>query len=257
MRHKLKAFVLGALSIFTFLLLWYIGTKTSSLGEMIPDPVTVIKAFIESFSEPIGPCTILGHMGWSLSRVIIAYSFAAVTGIVLGVLMGWNAYVEAVFMPLYSMIRPIPPIAWIPLAILWFGLGEMPKYFLIFLAAFCTITMNAYQGAKTVDPILIGASRMLGANQIQIFFTIILPSSVPTIFAGLQVAVSVCWTTVVAAEMVRSAEGLGWVIISAQSNNDTTQMLIGILSIGIIGLLLAFIMRGAEDRLCMWNKSEK
>lgn len=257
MKKRGKAILIGVFAFLSFLALWHFGTSKTIFGELIPGPIIVFQAFFQSFSEPIGPCTILGHIGWSLSRVAIAYVLAAAAGIILGVLMGWNKYIEAIFMPLYNMIRPIPPIAWIPLAILWFGLAELPKYFLIFLAAFCTITMNAYQGAKTVDPILIGASKMLGANNIQVFFTIILPSSVPTIFAGLQVAVSVCWTTVVAAEMVRSAEGLGWVIISAQSNNDTTQMLVGILAIGIIGFILAFVMRKAEEYLCAWNRSEK
>lgn len=256
MLENSRAVVIGFLSILCLLMVWQLAVSVTTLGKLLPGPLTVISAFIKSFTVPIGPTTILGHAGWSLSRVMISYVAAAISGIIIGVLMGWNRVIEAIIMPLYNVIRPIPPIAWIPLAILWFGLDEAPKRFLIFIAAFCIITMNAYQGARMVDPVLVGAAEMLGANKIQIFFTIILPASVPSIFAGLQVAVSSCWTTVVAAEMVRSAEGLGWVIISAQSVNNTTQMLVGIISIGLIGFFLSILMRKTEERLCAWNKSE-
>lgn len=250
----IKALVAAFVSIFLFLCFWQWGVSCTDLGELIPGPLTVFVGIFETFKNPIGKYSILGHVLFSLSRVLVGYAIAAVLGIALGVLMGWNKTIEAIFRPLYEMIRPIPPIAWIPLAILWFGLGETTKYFLIFLAAFNNITLNAYQGARTVDPVLIGASRMLGANKIQTLFTVILPASVPVIFAGLQVAVSVSWATVVAAEMVRSTEGAGWVIINAQEMNNMTQILIGIVSIGVVGYLLAITMRKVEDKLCAWNK---
>lgn len=253
-KKNLQSLGAAVISITAFVLLWYIGTNGTKLGRVMPGPVEVIGDFFRTFTHPIGKYSILGHVGWSLSRVVVGYCLAAVAGITLGILMGWNKYIEAIFKPVYEVIRPIPPIAWIPLAILWFGLLEKAKYFLIFLAAFNNITLNAYQGAKSVDPVLLGASKMLGANKMQTFFTIVLPSSVPVIFAGLQVAVSVSWATVVAAEMVRSSEGVGWIIVNAQEMNDMSNVMVGIMAIGIIGYILAVIMRKVEDRLCRWHK---
>ena len=247
----------AVLSIFAFLLIWHFGTNGTDLGKILPGPIEVIQKFFLSFAEPIGTQTILGHILWSLSRVLTGFIIAAVLGVTLGVTMGWYPLVEAIFKPIIEIVRPIPPIAWIPLAILWFGLGETTKYFLIFLAAFCIITINAYDGAKSVDPVLIGAATMLGANDRRIFTSIVLPASAPYIFAGLQVALGTAWATVVAAEMVRSSEGVGWTIISAQDSNNSLQILVGILAVGIVGFVLAIIMRTLEARVCSWSERGK
>ncbi|MDR1157758.1 MAG: ABC transporter permease [Oscillospiraceae bacterium] len=253
--YRYRAVGAALLSIGAFLLLWHLGTNGTALGKMMPGPGTVIASVFDTFAHPIGKYSILGHIGWSLTRVLVGYALAVVAGIAIGTLMGWSRTAAAIFNPIYQMIRPIPPIAWIPLAILWFGLAESSKYFLIFLASFNNITLNAYDGARSVDSTLTGASKMLGANNVQTLFTVVLPSSVPAIFAGLQVAIGVAWATVVAAEMVRSTEGAGWVIINGQEMNNTTQILVGIVAIGVVGFLLAILMRKLEERLCRWSKS--
>ena len=181
------------------------------------------------------------------------YLLACVIGIVLGLTMGWFPYVRAIFKPIFDLLRPIAPLAWIPLAILWFGIDEEYKYFLIFIAAFVPFTLNAYSGAVRVDKQLIGAARMLGASSRQVFFKIVVPSSVPSIFSGAQVALSNAWMTMLAAEMVRSSEGIGWLIIAGQNVNDMTQMIAGMLAIGIVGSLLAKGMRLLERRCLRWN----
>ncbi|MBR3866757.1 MAG: ABC transporter permease [Butyricicoccus sp.] len=223
----------------------------------ISGPITVIGKTVGSIVEPIGTHTIQGHVLWSLSRVLVGFALGAIAGVVLGVTMGWYRPVEAIFRPLFEMIRPIPPIAWIPLAILWFGLGESTKYFLIFLAVFCNVTMNAYAGAKSVDPELVGAAKMLGASDRQVFTSIVLPACVPHIFAGLQIGLGSGWATVVAAEMVRSSEGVGWVIVKGQDLNNPLQILVGIVGIGVIGYLIAVIMRAIEAKLCVWSERGK
>ncbi|MDP2791109.1 MAG: ABC transporter permease subunit, partial [Rectinemataceae bacterium] len=152
--------------------------------------------------------------------------------------------------------RPIPPIAWIPISIVWFGIGEGSKWFLIFLAAFVPVTLNSVSGARSVDPLLIKCGEMLGASKQYIFKSIVLPFSVPYIFSGLQVGLAGAWATVVAAEMIRSTEGVGWIIISSMDTNDVTQGLVGIFGIGIVGFVLATIMRKVEDHLCAWTKRE-
>jgi ABC-type nitrate/sulfonate/bicarbonate transport system permease component len=245
----------GIASILAFLILWFIYTNGSTLGKMIPRPDEVIISLIKGITNPIGQHTLFVHVGYSMYRVLVGYVIGSALGIILGLAMGWNKVVEAIFSPLFRIIRPIPPIAWIPISIIWLGLGENAKIFLIFLASFSNVTLNAWTGAKNVDPKLIGASQMLGARRNQIFFTIVLPASVPQIFAGLQVALSSCWGTILAAEMVRSSEGLGWIIVSGGNNNDMKQILVGIVTIGIVGFVLAVIMRELEAVLCRWNKS--
>jgi ABC-type nitrate/sulfonate/bicarbonate transport system permease component len=254
--EKPKSIIAAIVAISSFLILWHVGTDGTKLGMLLPGPVTVLNKFIQSFYTKIGPYMLWGHILWSLSRVMIAFTIASVSGIILGLVMGWFKKAEAIARPLFEIIRPIPPIAWISLAVLWFGLGETPKYFIIFMSGFANITMNVYTGAKSVDPVLVGASRMLGSNSRQVFTTIVIPSSIPYIFTGLQIAISSSWAAVVAAEMIRSTEGVGWLIISGTSINDTTQILVGILSIGIVGFILATIMRRVEEGLCEWNKVE-
>lgn len=243
------------LSILCLLLVWQLAVTFTHIGQVMEGPIVVLQQFMLSFVDKVGKNTMLGHIFWSFSRMIVGFLAAAAVGITLGVTMGRNRVVEAIFMPLFEMIRPIPPLAWIPLAILWFGLGELPKYFLIFIASFSSITINSYAGAKSVDPVLIGAAKMLGANKRQIFFTVVLPYSVPYIFAGLQIAIANSWATVVAAEMISARVGVGWIITAAQDTANTTQMLVGIVGIGIVGFILAIIMRGVEGKLCAWRQS--
>jgi ABC-type nitrate/sulfonate/bicarbonate transport system, permease component len=248
--------IIGAtISITLFLLLWHFSTAAGTeLGKLMPGPIAVFQRFIRSFYQPIGKYNIVQHVLFSLSRVLVGFGLGSSFAIVLGIFMGRFAPIRSLFMPIYQIIRPIPPIAWIPLSILWFGLGEVAKWFLIFLSAFNTVLLNVYEGAKNVDEKLIGASRMLGANKYQTMRTIIIPYSVPYIFAGLHTAVSVSWATVVAAEMVRSTEGAGWVIVNAMEINNTIQILTGIVAIGIVGYLLAIIMRKVEEVICRWNR---
>jgi ABC-type nitrate/sulfonate/bicarbonate transport system permease component len=246
----------AAISIFLFLLVWHLATVFTGLGELMPSPVLILTEFFKGFVVPVGTHTMMVHILWSLSRVVPFYILGSLTGIVLGLTMGWYKRVEALFRPLFEIIRPIPPLAWIPIAIIWFGIGEGSKWFLIFLSAFITVTMNVYTGAKEVDPVLIGCARMLGADEWTLFKTVVIPSSIPYIFAGLQVGLSSSWATVVAAEMIRSSEGVGWVIISGQEVNNTVRILVGIVGIGLIGYILAVIMRKVEYRLVAWNRRE-
>lgn len=247
----------GAVSISSFLLIWYISTKLTSIGALIPSPDRVLASVFKSLVGKIGRHTLLMHAAYSLGRILVGFSIGAVFGVVLGLAMGWYKPIQAIFQPLFRVIRPIPPIAWIPISILWFGLGESAKIFLIFLSSFSNVTLNAWAGARNVDSQFVGASRMLGASERQVFTSIVLPSSIPQIFAGLHVAMSSCWATVLAAEMVRSSEGLGWMIVSGMEANDIVQILTGIVSIGLVGFVLAIIMRKMEDVLCQWNKSGK
>ena len=243
------------LSISAFILFWGWGTTYTGIAELMPGPVEVAKSMVHYITGVVGKCGLLMHTVHSLRRVLIGFVLGSTLGIVLGLTMGRYMTVRAIFNPLFRIIRPIPPIAWIPISIIWFGLGEEPKIFLITLAAFANTTLNAMAGAKSVDPQVINAARMLGANERQIFITVIIPASVPAIFAGLQVGISSAWASVVAAEMVKAQNGLGWIIQAGMDNNNMTQILAGIIMIGIGGFVLTNIMRKIEGVMCRWNKS--
>lgn len=245
------------ISFSCLLIAWQLASLSSEGRLQIPSPGAVFAAFFESFVEPIGKNTIQEHAAISLGRVLLGFSVASVIGIVLGILMGVSEVVRAIVNPIFEFVRPIPPIAWIPLSILWFGLGSANKVFIIFIASFTYVTINAYEGARNVDPQLIGAAKMLGASRTRIFTHIIFPSSVPYIFAGLQIALGVSWAADVAAEIIYSQNGVGWIITMGMNNGNYTQIMVGIIAIGIIGYLLSTIMRAVEGRLCRWNKQAK
>lgn len=251
--ENMQKIICGAISILGFLLLWQAAVSLTGLGKIMPGPAVILNAFFRSFVEEIAGYTVLGHIFWSLSRVLVGYILACLLGITLELLMGRFRLMEAIFNPFYEMIRPIPPVAWISLAILWFGIGESMTYFIIFLATFNVLTINVYRGTKALNQELAGCAKMLGANETQVFWTVVLPATVPYIFAGMQIGLSTSWAAVVAAEMVRSSRGVGFLIVSGMDLNNIPQIFVGIIAIGLVGFLLATCMRGVEARLCQWN----
>lgn len=251
--QKREKFFFTAIALAAFLLAWQFITTFTAAKNTTPQPLVVLQLLLRSFSMPIGSYTILGHLAISLRRVLVGFGIASAAGIVVGIAMGTSLYARAVIKPIFEMLRPIPPIAWIPLAILWFGIGETTKYFIIFIGAFTNVTLNAYTAATKVDPVLVGAARMLGTGERDIFTRVILPSCTPQIFAGMQVGLSTSWMAVLAAEMVSSSAGCGWIIIRGSDTANIPQVLMGMIVIGVVGMLLAGVMRAAERKVCAWN----
>lgn len=252
--EKRKNMIASAVTIIGFMLVWQLVSVLIDNPSFLPKASTVITQFFKTFVTPVGKYTMTMHILISLYRVGVAFILATAVGIMLGVGMGYSKLVEAILYPIFEIIRPIPPLAWIPMSILWFGLGDASKFFIIFLGCFSFITLNTYDGTKNVDRELIGAARMLGASESQVFFKVVLPSSVPYIFAGLQIAVTAGWSSVVGAEMVRSDEGVGWLIVMGMNKGDTIQIMVGMLAIGLIGFILAQLTTTLEGRLLAWNK---
>jgi len=255
-RHNFIVIEYALIAIVGFLGIWYLTTTFTNIGKLVPNPIQVLTFFFRSFVVPIGGNTIQEHALISLGRVLIGYSVGVALGIASGIGMARSMLFEAIFKPLFEVIRPIPTIAWIPLAILWFGIGEMPKYFIIFYGAYANVTINTYAAAKSVNPTLLGAARMLGMKEEDLLLHIVLPSSIPQIFAGMQSGLSASWMGVIAAEMVKSNNGIGWVIIMGQESANTVQILAGMLVIAIMGFLMATGMRILEGRLCSWNQKK-
>lgn len=252
--EKFKSVVAMLIAFTLFLLVWELVSRFTSAGMFLPPASKIITEFLRSFTHPIGRYTMAKHIGISLYRVGVAFFMATIVGVLLGVIMGYSKLAEAIIKPLVEFIRPIPPLAWIPLSILWFGLGNESKFFIIFLGCFNFILVNTYDGTKSIDPELMGAARMLGANEYQVFFKVVLPASVPYIFAGLQIAITAGWSAVVGAEMIRSDEGVGWQIVMGMSTGNTVQIMVGMLAIGIVGFVLATGMAALERKLLKWNQ---
>lgn len=241
------------ISLIGVILIWELAVRLTDLSKVMPGPLEVFAFLGRSMTETIGNRILPIHILESLKRVFIGYALACVIGIPLGILMGCSETCRAVIKPVFELLRPIPGLAWIPLAILWFGIGERSKYFIICVSAIVSIILNTYSGARDVDPTLIGAAKMLGAGKGQIFLNVTLWASIPQIFAGLQVGLSSSWMAVIAAEMISAREGAGWIIITGMESGNTVQILAGMISIGLVGLLLATALRNLERGLCSWN----
>lgn len=242
-----------ASSICAFVLLWQIVSLNVS-AEFLPSPLAVWNEFIRLMNNPIGGTSLMEHVGYSLQRVLIAFALAILFGLPLGLLMGWNRICEKIVSPIFEVLRPIPPIAWIPIAILWLGVAEGSKVFICFVGAFVIMILNSYTGMRYVDPLLIDAAKSFGASRSQQFFNVAVPACMPSIFAGVQNSLSMAWMCVLAAEMVGAREGVGYIIIQGMDLNKSTMILVGMILIGIIGSLLAAALRWVEKLLCPWRR---
>lgn len=257
MRKETEKIIWAVISLTVFTVIWHFASQLESMQNLLPSPIDVVIWLANGAVNPIGKYRIFGHILWSLSRVMVGYTLAAIFGILIGSAMAWSKVGEAIIKPFYLMLRPIPSIAWIPLAILWLGIDEESKYFIIFIGTLLIIMTNVYDGVRSVDKNLLGAARMLGAKENQLFLKVVFPSAVPQIFSGLQVGLGAAWATMVAAEMIRSSEGAGWIIIMGQNSVNMTQIFGGIILIGMVGLILVTTMRGVEAKLCAWNERGK
>lgn len=254
MTSTIKNFGLSIVGFAVIIILWALIVEYTNVGLLLPAPLTVAKRFLYVLSNPIGKTyTLPMHLLISLRRVMTGYGLSIVAGVLLGVGMGRNLTLRAIFRPIFEIIRPIPGVAWIPMAIVWFGIGESAKVFIIFMGGFVNIVVNTFAGAQRVDEDLLSCAKMLGANERQSFFRVVIPFCVPYIFSGLQVGLSTCWMAVLAAEMVAAREGVGWIITAGQDIADMTQIFVGIIAIALTGLALAAVLRLAERLLCRWR----
>lgn len=251
---KFGDFGLSIAGFAAVIILWWLMVAFTDVGLLLPSPLKVVQRFIYVMTNPIGSrYTLPMHLLISLRRVMTGYILAMIAGILLGIGMGRFELISAIFRPLFEIVRPIPGVAWIPMAIVWLGIGETAKIFIIFMGGFVNIVVNTYAGAQRVEENLINCAKMLGANDRQTFFKVVIPSCVPFIFSGLQVGLSTCWMAVLAAEMVAAREGVGWIITAGQDIADMTQIFVGIIAIALTGLVLAGSIRYIEKILCRWR----
>jgi taurine transport system permease protein len=219
----------------------------------LPAPEAVWSRIVEISREGYQNSTLLEHLGWSLFRVVLGFFCGALVGIPLGYAMGLSSWFRGWFDPIVEFMRPVPPLALIPLVIIWAGIGETGKIILLFLAALWIMTISARAGVSGVNITKVHAAYSLGASKWQIMRHVIMPNSLPEIFTGARVAMGVCWGTVVAAELVAAEKGAGMMIMVASKFQLTDIVIMGIILIGIIGYGIDILMRKAEKVLVPWK----
>lgn len=239
--------------IATILIVWCVMANRGTLNQNImPDPSKVIDTVVTLISSG----TLWTNLVISVARVMKGYLIAVILGVTLGILTGLSKHLERITVLLIQIIKPIPPIAWIPLVILWFGIGESGKVFLIFLGSFFNILINVYDGIKQADDKYIEVSKAMETPFFKHVFMLIVPAAAPNIFTGLRIGLSSGWMCVVAAELVSSTTGLGYMIMNARQFGQTDVIIVGMLTIGIIGKIMDSILRWVEKRAIKWNWSE-
>ena len=219
----------------------------------LPSPEAVVGRLIEIAVNGYRNFSLAEHLGWSLLRVVAGFLVGSAVGIPLGYAMGLSGWFRGWFDPIVEFMRPIPPLALIPLVIIWFGINETGKIVLLFLAALWIMTISARAGVSGVNIAKIHAAYSLGASRWQIMRFVIIPNSLPEIFTGARVAMGVCWGTVVAAELVAAEKGAGQMIVAASKFQLTDIVIMGIVLIGIIGYGIDMLMRRAERILVPWK----
>lgn len=190
----------------------------------------------------------------SLRRVVIGFSVSLIFSVVIGILMARIEVVETLLDPIVELVRPISPLAIFPLAILWFGIGEMSKVFLIALACSFPIILNTYAGVRSIDVNLVRAARSLGANSIEILHRVVLPGCLPHVFTGIRIAWGIALIVVIAAEMIGGSSGIGYMILDAQQTFRVERVFAGIIAIGILGFITDQMFRFCQHRLLPWHR---
>lgn len=248
--------ILPFASIGTFLLIWQFSVAPPGIEDwripstLLTRPTDVLALAINKLTNPNPDgATILTHAWVSMQEAFIGYILALLVGLPLGLFMGWFATVRGFARPIFEIIRPIPPIAWIPLTIFWFGIGLVGKVFIIWISGIVPCIINAYTGVRMSNPTFIQVARTYGASEWQIFTTICVPSALPMVFGALQIALAYCWVTLVGAELLASDQGLGYLITTGRALGRTDIVILGMFGVGLTGALIGVIIDRVESRL--------
>lgn len=218
----------------------------------LPGPLDLLRELRTLLQDGYQGIPLYQHVGISLYRTLAGFVLGAVVGIPVGLLTGYSRIGSAVISPFMAFVRPIPPIAFIPMVVLYFGLGETGKIVLLFFTAFNYTQLNAHAGAAGVPRVYFRAAESLGLNRWQVFFRVVAPAAIPQVFTGLKVAMALSWAVVVAAELVGAQQGLGFMISDAAQFFRMPVVFLGIALIGVIGLLLNWALNLLEKRLVHW-----
>jgi taurine transport system permease protein len=245
------------ISVSGLLAAWALVAKFKLVAPLfLPAPLDVATQFYTVAVDGFSNATLLQHVGISLFRILTAFGFATAIGVPLGLAMGLNRWVKGIFGPPIQLYWPVPPLAYLPLVIIWFGIGETAKIILLSLAMFAPIVISAQAGVRSVSQGRIQAALSLGATRAQVFRHVVLPSARPEILTGLRLAIGAGWATLVAAELVAATQGLGFLTLSAAQFLVTDVVFVGILTIAVLATIFLSILRLLEHRLTPWKGQE-
>ncbi|HCF8019026.1 taurine ABC transporter permease TauC [Klebsiella aerogenes] len=246
---------LSVATLAVLLAIWWAVTALQLISPLfLPSPWQVLQKLL-TIAGPQGfmDATLWQHLAASLTRIATALVLAAIVGVPVGIAMGLSPTVRGILDPLIELYRPVPPLAWLPLVIIWFGIGETPKILLIYLAIFAPVVMSTLAGVKSAQQVRIRAAQSLGASRAQVLWLVILPGALPEILTGLRIGLGVGWSTLVAAELIAATRGLGFMVQSAGEFLATDVVLAGIAVIAIIAFVLELGLRALQRRLTPWH----
>lgn len=234
--------------------LWWLVTELGLVRPLfLPSPGSIVARLQRVLAEGFGGASLWEHTAASLARVFSAFALACLTAIPAGIAMGVNRHLRGVLDPPIEFYRPIPPLAYLPLTIIWFGIGELQKVILIYLAIFAPMALSARAGVRSAAIEQIHAAFSLGASRAQVVRHVVVPAALPEILTGMRIGIGFGWTTLVAAEMVAASAGLGFMVLSASEFLVTEVVVLGILIIGGIAFAFDMAMRHLERRLVPWK----
>jgi len=251
-------FYIKLISPIIFVLVWEILAILINNAFILPRVGPILEVLIHPFVDIQGSGSLVENAAISLERVTTGFLLGALVAIPVGVMMGRFSMLDQLVDPLIQLLRPIPPIAWIPLALAWFKIGFASIVFIIFIGALFPILLNTIDGVKRVNKTWIEASTMFGATELQTLGKVILPASMPTIWTGLRVGFGIAWMSVVAAEMLPgTSSGLGYLIIYSYNFGQLQVTVAGMVVIGLIGLFVDTLLRSVEKREFAWQGQER
>ena len=266
-QNKLLSVIFGSrlylmlVGFLAFLAFWHFAVDVWRLPRFsqMPGLFSVLKEWLNPdpvYGLSIYTAEYYTHIFASCVRVFVAFALATILGVPLGLFMGWSTKVREYVFPVFEMLRPIPILAWVPLAIIMFTGLETPVIFLAFLASFFVTTLNTMLVVESIDESYFRAAQCLGANDRQVFTNVVIPGAMPFIFTGLQISIGVCWFSLVAAEMVSGQYGLGYVINNSYTNVRYPTIIIGMVTLGFVGYATSAMVRVIGNRLMQWRMRE-
>jgi len=248
---------IGVATFAALIVAWFaLTTWTGAIGPgRFPSPAEALDALRQIAVQGYADARLATHALHSARLVLLGFAAATLVGVPLGLAMGWSRACEAFVNPTFLLLRPIPPLAWIPLAIVWLGLGDAAKVLVIWFAAFVPAVINSYAGVRSIEPYLIEAARMLGVSRGMMVGEVLIPGAMPMIFTGLRLSLQACWTTLVAAELIGAIAGLGHVLYQASLDLFPAMIVVGMVAVALTAAVMTLLLGFVERRAMPWRKA--
>ncbi len=247
--NRYKYYLISLVTIVVFFIVWYLLSDVLKVfrNNMLPGPVTILESFIKKLTSKAPDGATLGqHIIASLVVVLSGYAIGVTVGIPAGIFMAWYKPIDYLVRPVFDFIRTIPGVAWIPVVTVWLGIDLEAKAAIIFVNVFAGTVVNVYSGIKQTNDVHVWVAQIFGASRMKILWKVAIPSALPYIFTGLKVSLGMAWLGIIAAELLAAQRGLGYMIQVARNFGRADLVIVGMLTIGILGALLTIILEGIE-----------